>query len=303
MFNPTYIQQAKLLVRCLPVVGQQAAFALKGGTAINLFVRPMPRLSVDIDLTYLPLHGRAEALAGITTGLEAVARAVPRHIPGALVQFGRARGQVTKLVIAHADVQIKVEPNHVLRGSVYPPEVRDLSAAAQELLEQFVSVPTLSQADLYGGKICAALDRQHPRDLFDVHLLLENEGLTPAIRRAFVVYLASHDRPMSELLDPQFKDIAEAYATQFAGMPREPVPLEILIETRARLVALIRRDLDADEIRFLLSLKQGDPDWSALDLAHLKELPALQWKLQNIRRMAQPKRAQAFAKLQRLLER
>ncbi len=191
----------------------------------------------------------------------------------------------------------------MLRGSVYPPEIRDISTAAQQLLEQFVSVPTLSLADLYGGKICAALDRQHPRDLFDIYQLLENEGLTPEIRRAFVVYLASHDRPMSELLDPKFQDITKVYAAQFAGMPREPVPLAILLRTRERLVALISHDLDADEKRFLLSMKQGEPDWVALRLAHLKELPALQWKLQNIQRMEKHKRERAFAKLQRLLDR
>ena len=302
MFNPVYIRQAQLLVRCLPEIGRQSVFALKGGTAINLFVRPMPRLSVDIDLTYLPLHARAEALIGITNSLEAIAREVQRRISGANVQISRAHGQITKLVIALADVQIKVEPNQVLRGSVYPSEVRNISAEAEALLEQAVSVPTLSLADLYGGKMCAALDRQHPRDLFDLHLLLENEGLTPKIRRAFVVYLASHDRPMNELLDPQFKDMADAYANQFAGMSRNPVPLELLLATRTRLVALIRHDLDADEKRFLLSMKQGEPDWAALGLAHLKELPALQWKLQNIQRMDKQKRARSFAKLRRLLD-
>jgi predicted nucleotidyltransferase component of viral defense system len=301
MFDPVYVRQAKLLLRCLPEIGKQPCFALKGGTAINLFLRSMPRLSVDIDLTYLPLSARDEALADMSRALETIAADVTRRIAGARVQVGRSRGMATKLAVSCDGVQIKVEPNQVLRGSVYPPETRDLCAEAQAFFELFVSTRTLSLADIYGGKLCAALDRQHPRDLYDVRLLLANEGLTPQVRRAFVVYLASHDRPMHELLNPQFKDIAKVYAGEFAGMPREEVPLQALCETRERLVVLIREGLDVDEKRFLVSMKQGEPEWDVLDIAHLRELPALQWKLQNIRRMEPGKRKSASGKLQEAL--
>jgi len=301
MFDPFYVRQARLLLQCLPEIGKQTCFALKGGTAINLFLRSMPRLSVDIDLTYLPLTGRAEALADITRALEAIAKDVGHRIPGSRVQVGRTQGAATKLTVSIGDVQIKVEPNQVLRGSVYPPETRDLCSEAQVLFELFVSARTLALADLYGGKLCATLDRQHPRDLFDVMLLLENEGITPQVRRAFVVYLASHDRPMHELLDPQFKDIGKVHVDEFAGMAREEVPVEALCETRKRLVVQIRETLDADEKRFLLSMKRGDPEWDTLGIAHIRELPALQWKLQNIRRMTVAKRQTALEKLQKAL--
>ena len=302
MFDDVYVRQAELLVRCLPEIGKQSIFALKGGTAINLFVRPMPRLSVDIDLTYLPLSGRDEALSDISRALDAIGRDVIIRVAGAHVQVIGTKGATIKLVVSLGDAQIKVEPNQVLRGNVYPPETRDLCVEAQVLFEQFVSTRTLSLADLYGGKICAALDRQHPRDLYDVRLLLENEGVTPEIRRAFVVYLASHDRPMHELLDPKFKDIASVYASQFAGMVREEVPVAFLCQARERLVNLIRQELDKDEKRFLLSMKQGEPEWDILGIKHLKELPALQWKLQNIRRMEKRKQADALKKLQRVLD-
>jgi len=117
-----------------------------------------------------------------------------------------------------------------------------------------------------------------------------------------VVYLASHDRPMNELLDPQFKDIAKIHAGEFAGMTREEVPLAALCETRERLVSQIREDLDTDEKRFLMSIKRGEPDWDALGIAHLRELPALQWKIQNIRRMEEGKHKIALEKLQKALE-
>jgi predicted nucleotidyltransferase component of viral defense system len=302
MFDPVYVRQAKLLLRCLPVIGKQSCFALKGGTAINLFLRPMPRLSVDIDLTYLPLSGRDEALADIARALEAIAKDVAQQITDTRVQIARTRGAAAKLVVSLDGVQIKIEPNHVLRGTVYPPETRDLCAEAQALFKMFVSVRTLSLADIYGGKLCAALDRQHPRDLYDVHLLLANEGLTPPVRRAFVVYLASHGRPMHELLDPTFKVITKTYLDEFAGMASENIPVETLCKTREQLVAQIRNDLDADEKRFLLSIKRGEPEWDALGIPHLRELPSLQWKLQNVRRMEADKRNTALEKLQKTLD-
>jgi hypothetical protein len=302
MFDPVYVRQAKLLLCCLPVIGKQSCFALKGGTAINLFLRPMPRLSVDIDLTYLPLSGRDEALADIARALEAIAKDVAQQITGTRVQIARTRGAAAKLVVSLDGVQIKIEPNHVLRGTVYPPETRDLCAEAQALFKMFVSVRTLSLADIYGGKLCAALDRQHPRDLYDVHLLLANEGLTPPVRRAFVVYLASHGRPMHELLDPTFKVITKTYLDEFAGMASENIPVETLCKTREQLVAQIRNDLDADEKRFLLSIKRGEPEWDALGIPHLRELPSLQWKLQNVRRMEADKRNTALEKLQKTLD-
>ena len=301
MFDPLYIQQAKLLLRCLPEIKKHACFALKGGTAINLFFRPMSRLSVDIDLTYLPLSNRETALADIARTMEAIKHDILKRIVGARVQSSRGTVNAGKLVVSLDNVHIKIEPNQILRGSVYATETRDLCAEAQSLFELFVSAQTLSLADVYGGKLCAALDRQHPRDLYDVRLLLASEGLTPQIRRAFVVYLASHHRPMNELLAPKFKNIAKTYADEFAGMAREEVPLESLCETREQLVRQIRHDLDANEKRFLLSVKRGEPDQDALGIPHLLELPALQWKIRNINRMDDAKRHSALAKLEQAL--
>ena len=59
MFDPRYEAQLRLLLRCLPLLHDHLEFAVKGGTAINLFVQPLPRLSVDIDLVYVPLKPRS----------------------------------------------------------------------------------------------------------------------------------------------------------------------------------------------------------------------------------------------------
>ncbi len=281
MRETPYFEQASLLLRYLPALSVADCFALKGGTAINLFVRDFPRLSVDIDLAFLPLSTREAALAETRDALARMAVQGKRLVPG--VQVMDAGTANNPKQIALTDVaRIKIEPNPVLRGTVFPAQVRQLVPAAEALFELSVSVPVISHADLYAGKLCAALDRQHPRDWFDVRLLLENEGLDESLRQAFVVYLASHDRPMSELLVPRAKPLRESFEREFAGMSREPMPVELLEETQNTLPGLLRSSLSLNERQFLLSIKRGEPEWSLLSIPHLSELPALRWKLANI---------------------
>src|SRR5690606_36520276 len=143
-------------------------------------------------------------------------------------------------------------------------------------------------------KLVAALDRQHPRDLFDVMQLFEHEGITPGIRRAFIVYLASHNRPVHEVLFPQFRDIRHDYKHNFEGMTAEPVPLDALLATRERLLRELQAELDDNERRFLLSLVAGEPDWLLMDIAHLEHLPGIRWKLHNLEKL-QKANAKKFA--------
>ena len=77
-----YRRQAALLVRTIPLVDEERCFALKGGTAINLFVRDMPRLSVDIDLTYLPIADRTTSLMEIDAAMRRIAQRVRKGIRG-----------------------------------------------------------------------------------------------------------------------------------------------------------------------------------------------------------------------------
>jgi predicted nucleotidyltransferase component of viral defense system len=208
---------------------------------------------------------------------------------------------VIRLIVSTGATRIKIEPNEVIRGSVFPSEERELSKRAEDLFELSVSARALSLADLYGGKLCAALDRQHPRDFFDVKILLDNEGITDDIRRAFVVYLASHDRPMHELLDPKRKDVRRIYENEFAGMPIEEVAYKDLIAAREKLIEALKKDLTDDEKTFLVSIKAGEPNWSVMGLKGIENLPALQWKLLNIQKMSTKKRGELLVKLKRTL--
>jgi hypothetical protein len=197
--------------------------------------------------------------------------------------------------------EIKVEPNSVLRGALHPTADRTLTPKAVEVLGRSATMRVVSLPDLYGGKLCAALDRQHPRDLFDVHELFQNEGITDDIRRAFVVFLASHDRPMSELLNPNRKNLKQVFADQFSGMTFAPVQLAVLEETREQLITRINADLTTAEREFLLSLKRLEPRWDLLGLPGIERLPGPQWKLYNLRKMDAAKRKAAEELLRQTL--
>jgi len=298
-----FFKQAELMLRAMSQVAKEKSFAVKGGTAINFFVRDMPRLSVDIDLTYLPIEPRDESLEKIGDGLNRIASNIEKNIPKTTVTkvFSSQSRYISKLTVQNQGVKIKIEPNTIIRGSAYPPEIRDLSKKAERDFDLFVSATTLSLADLYGGKICAALDRQHPRDLFDIKILFENEGITPKIRKAFVVYLASHDRPMNELLTPSPKDTRHTFNKEFSGMTTIPVKYSDLQMTLKKLVTTIKKELSGDERKFLVSLKEGTPKWGILGISSVEQLPAIQWKLKNIHKMEKKKHQKALSQLKRKL--
>lgn len=299
--NSIYYKQVQLLMRVLPFIAKQECFALKGGTAINLFVREFPRLSVDIDLVYLPMKGRDEALQDISEALDAISADLKAAFKDVeLTEAYKSKRDALRLIVGRNGVQIKVELSPVLRGTVYEPQMMEVCAAVEDEFG-YAEVPVVALADLYAGKICAALDRQHPRDLFDVKWLLENEGLNDEIRKALIIYLASHNRPMAELLRPQFKDISAVYAGEFANMAETDVPLEELVAIRERLMELIHQGLTDSEKAFLLSFKNREPDWGLLNLGNVSDLPAIKWKQINLAKMPEDKHKLALEKLKEVL--
>lgn len=282
--NPVYLDTARLLTQVVPLVFVDDTFALKGGTAINLFVRDMPRLSVDIDLVF-PDHtlSRDQALARINDALRQAAERLNKR--GFQTHAPAADAGETKLLVRRDRIEVKIEANFVLRGTVRPVRQASLAPVARDVLMADLDIPVVSLEDLYGGKLVAALDRQHPRDLFDVMQLFEHEGITPGIRRAFVVYLASHNRPVHEVLFPRLRDIRHDYWHNFDGMTAEPVSIDALLATRERLVRELQEGLDENEKRFLLSLVSGEPDWSSMGVTHLEQLPGIRWKLHNLKQL------------------
>jgi predicted nucleotidyltransferase component of viral defense system len=291
--NQIYLDTARLLTQVAPLVFVDDTFALKGGTAINLFVRDMPRLSVDLDLVF-PDHtlSRDKALARIKAALRQAADRLKKR--GFQTHASAADARETKLLVRRGRIEIKVEVNFVMRGTVRPVRRVSLTPTARDVLMADLDIPVVSLEDMYGGKLVAALDRQHPRDLFDVMLLFAHEGITPGIRRAFVVYLASSNRPVHEVLFPPLRNVQHDYEHNFQGMTAEPVPLDALLAARERMVRELQQGLDDDERRFLLSLVVGTPDWSLLNIAHLEHLPGIRWKLHNLAHL-QKSNAKKFA--------
>lgn len=285
MAGERYESQVALLVRLLPHVANETIFALKGGTAINLFYRDLPRLSVDIDLTYLPIKGRHESLLEINAAMNRIAASIEDGIAGANTQrIQGGGGGATRLLARLNGVEIKIETSPVTRGAVHEPEIRSVSDSVEDAFG-YAEMQIVAFEDLFGGKLNASLDRQHPRDLFDVKLLYENEGLTDGLFRTLLVYIAGSPRPAHELLNPNLLNLDQPFTQEFEGMTRTPVSLDALLYTRTRLVADIQSRFNGSTKQFLLSLHDGMPDFAAIDRSLAANLPAVRWKLVNLAKL------------------
>lgn len=301
MSTETYRRQVILLLRILPFVAEEECFALKGGTAINFFVRDMPRLSVDIDLMYLPVRSRAESLAEIDAALKRIEKRIRESIPASKITNKVTEGAITKLMVLADGALVKIELSPVMRGTVFEPELRSVSPAVEDAF-QFAEIKVVSFADLYAGKILAALDRQHPRDLFDVRDLLANEGIGDDLREAVIVYLLSHNRPMGEVLSGRRKDLAAEYKNGFVGMTESPVAIEDLIGAQTELIEIIIRGMPDRHKQFLIGFESGTPDWSLLNVPHASSLPAVLWRQQNLNTRSPEERGALVALLKHSLD-
>lgn len=280
-----YVEQVRLLMHLLPAVAAEEAFALKGGSAINLFYRDMPRLSVDIDLAYVPIEDRAASLRNIDAALDRIMDSFGRGNRDVHLQRIAGGGNLeTRILAARGAARVKIETSPVMRGTVLPPARMRVSDMVEDAFG-FAEMPVLAFEDLFAGKLHAALDRQHPRDLYDVRLLYENEGLTDDLFRVFLVYVAASGRPPHELLAPSVIPIEELYTEEFVGMTREDIALPELEAARTRLIADVRGRLTGKAAAFLLSLHEAEPDFALIDLPQAERLPAIQWKLLNLRRL------------------
>lgn len=298
-FADIYRRQVALLIRLLPIVAEEKCFALKGGTAINLFIRDLPRLSVDIDLTYVPVQSYEASLAAIDAAMGRIAARIKSGIAGSTIAEG-SKGARTHLLIRAEGVTSEIEVTPVLRGCVHDPELKSVTEPVEDTFG-FAEMPVLSFADLYAGKFVAALDRQHPRDFFDTRELLADEGIEDTLRRTFLVYLVSHSRPMHEVLAARRKDMTVEFNRGFDGMTNEPVTLDELIAARETLIADLVGQMPADHKKFLISFVRGKPDWAQIGLPGAANLPAVKWRQLNLDKLTAEKRAAEVAALETVL--
>ena len=294
-----YKKQVALLIRIMPSVYKIKEFAVHGGTAINLFHRNLLRYSVDIDVTYIPIENRQQSLASINQKLLEVKKNIEKTIPGVVVKH---KPDVWKLLCTLGDATVKIEVNATKRGIIGDVVELPLCEKARNEFSMGCKARTVSFSQLYGGKITAALSRQHPRDLFDCKYM-ELQSFDD-VKNGFMLCLLGSDKPIIESLQPHDIDQTEALENQFQGMTETPFGYEDYLESRTALLSLVNGGLTITDKEFLLSFEQGEPDWNKCCAGDLSQYPSVQWKLLNIGKLKESnpvKFEQGVNKLRRYL--
>ena len=281
----TYKKQAALLIDILTEIAKEDNFALHGGTAINLFHLNMPRLSVDIDLTFVPFSdSRNEDLNKIRRSLESVKNRLRATFPNIRFEDEKRAEEELKLLCTKNGESVKVEVNQINRGLIDKTCTKILCSRAEEEFDKFCEIRTVSAGQLWGGKLNAALERQHPRDIFDVKNMLQEIGFTEEIKQGFLFFLLCGKRPINEVLNPNFTDQRMIFGSQFSGMANEEFTYAEFEKIRKDLVTLIQKSLTNSEKDFLLSFASGNPNWKDFNYS---KYPAIKWKLLNINKLKQ----------------
>ena len=276
-----YAQKVELLLRLIPIVMEEGVFAIHGGTAINLFLNDLPRYSVDIDLTYIPLADRQTSIDDINGHLKSICDKAHRAFKGMHIVHNASS---CKLLCEYRGKQVKVEVNQTKRGIVGGEVLTiPLSGRAQDEFGLYCEASIVPITQLYGGKIAAALSRQHPRDLFDVRHM---DVPMADCREGLLFNLLSSDRPIHESLAPRLIDQREAMTNQFDGMSYIPFTYADFEETRDRLIVDTHELLTDADCDFLISFEAGTPAWDGYELEYFKRYPSVQWKLQNLANLA-----------------
>jgi predicted nucleotidyltransferase component of viral defense system len=279
MSNHHYHKQVALLISVIPEIALDPRFALHGGTAINFFHRDMPRLSVDVDLTYIPIEDRETSFANISVALTNIKSTIEKRLQGSRVEH---KVELHKLLVSHNDAIIKIEVSQIVRGTLGAVTEKMLCKKAQEKFDTFCSINIVPNGQLYGGKVCAAMDRQHPRDIFDVKHLMQREGFTKEIKEGFLFRLLSSDRSIQDVLFPNLQDQRLAMSNQFAGMSEEDFSYEEYEFVRATMIKTVQASITVEDKLFILGFKDVIPDWS---IYNFEAYPSIKWKLQNLEKI------------------
>ena len=290
-----YAQKVELLLRLIPIVMEEDVFAIHGGTTINLFLKNLPRYSVDIDLTYIPLADRQTSLDDINILLKSIAEKAKKAFKGMHIvpNFG-----TSKLLCEYRGKQVKIEVNQTKRGIVGGAvHTLPLSEKAQDEFSLYCEANIVPLTQLYGGKIAAALSRQHPRDLFDVRYM---EIPLSECREGLIFCLLGSDRPIYESFAPRLIDQREAMENQFAGMTDIPFTYEEFEDTRAKLISEVKTLMTEADKMFLIGFESGQPEWDGYEFEYFKDYPSVQWKLLNLNKLAKQNPQKLHEEVERL---
>lgn len=278
--NEIYRRQVGLLIRIMPLVFKIKDFAVHGGTAINLFHRNLPRYSVDIDITYVPITDRESSLKAINSHLSCLKMAIEKAVPGIRVFH---KSEVWKLMCIKDGVSVKIEVNGTKRGIIGDVDTINLCERARKEFGVTCYANIVPWSQLYGGKVVAALSRQHPRDLFDCRGITINDFI--AVKDGFMLCMLGSDKPIVESLNPNPIDQKEALGNQFEGMTDESFNYNDYQDSRANLIEVVNAGLTEVDKEFFISFEDGAPDWNKCCAGNLNRFPSVKWKLQNIAKL------------------
>ena len=299
--NEAYKKQVALLLRILPEVSVEKKFALHGGTAINLFELNLPRLSVDVDLTYTTFGDRTQDLKTIRLLLENLKTRIQKRIPAIRFSNPVVASENLKLICSTSEATVKIEVNQINRGLIGESRLMPLCENAQAEFDSFCEMSVVSAKQLWGGKVVAALDRQHPRDLFDINNLLTVTGFTEDIKSGFIFFLLCSKRPIHELLNPQLINHEAVFSSQFKGMTDQPFTYKEYEAVRTLLIDTIHNSLTKDDKEFLMTFVNGEPTWGKVNYSLY---PSIKWKsmnIDNLKRTNPDKFQEQIALLKKLL--
>jgi hypothetical protein len=243
-----------------------------------MFVKNMLRYSVDVDLTYIPIEDRITSLNNINSKLSAIKTEIERAFPSINVTPAP-----DKLLCILNTITVKIEVNGIQRGIIGATSSYPLCDNARAAFELFAVARVVSISQLYGGKIGAALNRQHPRDLFDCKYMdITNFEV---IKHGLMYNLLSSPKPVVELLSPNPIDQMKALENQFYGMTDIPFTYEDYEKTRKKLVNFVNSNLKSSDKDFLLGFEAGAPLWKNSEYDYFRDYPSIQWKLLNINKL------------------
>lgn len=209
---------------------------------------------------------------------------------------------VWKLLCTLQDATVKIEVNGTKRGILGSTVDMHLCEKAKAEFNMGCKARTVSFSQLYGGKITAALSRQHPRDLFDCKYM--DITSFDEVKNGFMLCLLGSDKPIIESLMPNEIDQTDALEKQFEGMSDVTFSYDDYKQTRSQLIKMVQNGLTEEDKRFLLSFEEGIPDWELCCAGNLSCYPSIQWKLFNIKKLKDTnikKYKQGINKLQNFL--
>lgn len=190
------------------------------------------------------------------------------------------KSEVWKLQCTHDGATVKIEVNGTKRGILGEVEIMELCPKAKEEFQANCKAHIVPYSQLYGGKITAALSRQHPRDMFDCKYM--KDQTFEDVKDGLILCLLGSDKPIVESLSPNNINQEEALENQFKGMSDIPFTYTDYEQARESIIKKVNDSLTNSDKEFLVSFEDGIPLWEKCCAGDLSQYPSVQWKLLNI---------------------